>query len=825
MASSFPTRRATDLPIEEFAPAITEAIRGGSLVLTAEPGAGKTSVIPLLAAEVIAGSEQAGRVLLLQPRRLAARAAAQRLTSLLSGDRPLGGVVGLTMRGEHRVSDRTRIEVMTEAVLTARLQRDPELPGVATVIFDEFHERNLHSDLGLGMALDARSTIRPDLTLVVMSATLDTEPVADLMASDNVIDVPGRTYPIETVHLERPTSKRWASVVADTTRRALADVEGDVLVFVPGRREIDDVTRLLTDQADRADRADRAEDVIGLHGGSDSETRRRVLQPGAGRRVVVATSVAETSVTLPGIEAVVDGGLARRARFDHETGLGRLETVHVTRFSADQRRGRAGRLGPGRCYRLWSPEDHRHLEQAAPPEITDGDPLPVAFELSRWGDPDGSSLPLLDHPGAHRLAAGRSLLAGLNLVSDNGSLTGRGRDAGRLGLHPRLGSLLLTAAERRQLDLGATVAALLDDDRRSTTTDLAAELDQRGRRLHRAAERLIKRLPGTVRPSQRSGPPDLPALLVAAWPDRVAMRREGRDGSFLLANGREARVPTGSPLAGSEFLVVAEADGEARSATIRRAVATDRATVLSAIGPHLVWTEHVEWDDRSGSVTAERRQRIGALILHREPLAAPQPGQVTAALTVGLQRRGLDLLSWSENAIDVRHRLAWLHQQRSSEWPAVDDQSLLDRIDDWLDLSRCRSIADIGRLHVGNKLLDLLDWQQRSTFESMAPASLCLPNGTRRRLDYSSGRPVWSVRLQQLLGLDNHPTIGPENVPVTIELLSPANRPAQVTTDLPGFWRGTYRSVRADLRGRYPKHAWPERPWEPPPDRPRNRPR
>ena len=857
-------RHPTDLPIEAATASIEAAIGAGSLVLTAEPGAGKTSIVPLVSAPLVEG-----RVLLLQPRRLAARAAAARLSDLLEGQHRVGGVVGLTIRGEHRVGPETRIEVVTEAILTNRLQRDPELPGVGAIIFDEFHERNLHSDLGLALALEARATIRPDLAVVVMSATLDAAPVARLLdpartdgagtadgAADGVggvavVAVPGRTHPVETVHLARPPRARWAAEVATVAGRALGEVGGDVLVFVPGRREINDVIHQLASVAPGVE-------AIGLHGGSDGDTRRRVLSGDGPRRVVVATAVAETSVTLPRIEGVVDGGLSRRARFDPTTGLGRLDTGYTTRFAADQRRGRAGRLGPGRCYRLWSIEEHRHLDDAVPPEITDGDPIPIAFELVRWGDPDATDLALLDHPGPSRLAAGRRLLTDLGLLDDDGALTGAGRRAGTLGLHPRIGALLLTAAERGMARTGARVAALLDDDRPSTRVDLTAELDGAGRSLDRSANRLLDRLdlrdqgakrsrrdegsragqasrpgPGDPsphrQPTRQSAVNDLDTLLSAAWPDRIAMRRPGRDDLYLLANGREAELgsprrpgrssgpgPSGSPLAGSPFLVVAEADGEARRARIRLAVATDRATVLAAAAHRIRWHQDVRWDDRSGAIVAERQQTLGAITLHREPLSDPPPELVVDALRAGLRRRGLDVLPWSDRATTIRHRLAWLAAEAPDHWPAVDDQSLLDQLDHWLDLSSCRRPRDLDRLDIGAALLTLLDWQQRADLDRLAPVELATPRGRPRRIGYDTGRPVVGVRIQHLFGLDTHPTVGPNRVPITIELLSPADRPAQVTTDLPGFWRGSYAGVRADLRGRYPKHAWPEHPWDHP---------
>lgn len=778
---------------------------GRSLVLTAEPGAGKSSVVPLLAAD-----EVEGQVLVLEPRRLAARATAARLSELASECSGVGDLIGLTIRGERKHSARTKIEVVTEAILTARLQRDPELPGVGAIVFDEFHERNLHSDLGLAMCLEVRSTIRPELALIVMSATLDAAPVAKLLATDNVIEVPGRTFPVETVHLRRPSDAGWTAAVADAARLAGREVAGDVLVFVPGRREIDQVSRALNDGS---------REVLGLHGGSSNDVQQAVLRRSRKARTIVATSVAETSVTLPGIEAVVDGGRLRRARFDPISGLGRLETVNVTRFAADQRRGRAGRVGPGRCYRLWSTEDHRHLDDAVPPEIADGDPLPVAFELARWGDPNATSLPLLDHPGPDRLAAGRGILQQLGLVVGDGTLTARGQAASQLGVHPRVGQLLISAKETGRLDDALPVAAILDSDSWPAAPDLEAEIDRRRNELGRSVSRLRRRLqnqrlaePPTASRG-RSGS-DVAELLANAWPDRIAASRAKRDGHFLLASGREVRLAGDSSLSGSDFLVVAEADGDLRAATIRRAVGLDRATLLAAASDHIEWIDHVEWSDRNDDILSERQQRLGSIVLHRENLAKPNPEAVEQALQVGLRRNGLELLVWSDTALSIRDRLAWLHQADPARWPAMTDEALLDRLDEWLDLSQCRTPAQVRKLGVGRRLLDLLGWEERAAVDEQAPTSLTVPGGGERSINYSSGRPVWPVRIQHLFGLDRHPTLGPNQEPVTIELLSPANRPAQVTTDLPGFWRGSYASVRADLRGRYPKHPWPERPWE-----------
>lgn len=828
----------TGLPIEAARGDIeAEVGRTGVVVLRAEPGAGKSSLVPLFVLHSLVGAGDGGRVIVTEPRRLAARATAARLAELLG--EPVGRTVGLSMRGEHTVGDATRIEVVTEAVLTNRIQRDPELAGIAAVVFDEFHERNLHSDLGLAMALEARAALRDDLAIVVMSATLATERVAALLGAGTVIDVPGRTFPVATHHVARPERSRFAPAVADAVVTALGAVAGDVLAFVPGRREIDDVLAALAARGVGEPRS--PVECLGLHGTTPMEVQRSILRgrfsgdrraggpggrggpDGAGRRrVIVATAVAETSVTVPGVEAVVDGGLLRRARFDPATGLGRLETGFVTGFAAEQRRGRAGRVGPGVCWRLWSAEDHRHLDASTPPEIVDGDPLPVAFELARWGDPWARSLPLLDHPGAARLEAAQGLLGGLGLTGGDGRLTEVGRRASRLGLHPRLAVLVLTADELGCGELGRRAAALLDDDTWPDRPDLTAELERRWSSLAGPAARLARRTgarSGPV-PSRNADPgsvDELGALLARAWPDRVGMARTDRPGRFLLSIGREVMVDAGGRggddrLAGAPFVVVAEADGDPRAARVRRAVAVDRGTVLAAGADQIGWVEHVAWDQRDDTLRAERQQRLGGLVLHRQPLAEPGAAAVAGALAVGLRASGLGLLRWGDRGGSVRARLAWLHEQDPATWPDLSDEALLARLDEWLDLSRCRSVADLRRIDATDALLGLLAWEQRRQLDRLAPPELTPPGGRSRPVRYDSGRPVWSVRIQHLFGLDEHPVVGPNRVPVAIELLSPADRPAQVTTDLPGFWRGSYRAVRADLRGRYPKHAWPEDP-------------
>jgi ATP-dependent helicase HrpB len=808
-----PPLSPSGLPVEAVESEVDGAVRhGGVLVLVAEPGAGKSTVVPAWVARAVPG-----RVVVLQPRRLAARAVAGRLAERWG--EPVGGLVGLTMRGERRVSARTRVEVVTEAVLTRRLQDDPSLPGTSAVVFDEFHERSLHADLGLALALEARAALRPELVVVVMSATLDAGPVAGLLGGAPTVTVAGRAHPVDTVHLARPRPDSWAREVAAATRRALAETAGDVLVFVPGRAEIDAVRRLVA--------TGPAVEVVGLHGGGGEDHRWVLGGAGPGRRrVVVATAVAQTSITLPGVTAVVDGGRLRQPRYDERTGLGRLETIGVTRFAADQRRGRAGRTGPGRCYRLWPAEEDRHLARSSPPEVLAGDPLPLALELARWGDPDGAGLAWLDPPPVERLARARAALVAMGLVTDDGRLTDDGHRAARLPLHPRLGALVLRGAESGMGALALSCAVVLDEEPGPGPTDLRRRLDVAGtdRTVRRRAADLARRAgveAGEVDGSDRSGRvEDLAGLLAAAWPDRVARRRPAADGRYGLAGGGEVAVWAEDPLARSEWLVVADAGGLRSPPRLRLGVPIERAEVVRRAGGHLTWHEDVRWDDQDDDVRAERRWQLGSLVLHREPWPDPPAAALAEALLDGVRRRGVAVLGWRDAGRRFQARVAFL-RTHGQDLPAVDDTALTERVEEWLApaLGRCRSPADLATVDPGPLVEALLGWEQRRRVDDLAPTELELPDGRPRALQYVGDQARWSARIQDLFGLDRHPTVVGGSVPVVVELLSPAGRPAQVTTDLPGFWRGSYRQVRAELRGRYPKHRWPDEPWRAEPGR------
>ncbi|NNF55153.1 MAG: ATP-dependent helicase HrpB, partial [Acidimicrobiales bacterium] len=741
-----------------------------TMVLVAEPGAGKSSLVPLMVA-----GEVDGRVVMLQPRRLAARATALRLAALLGES--LGDTVGLTMRGERKVSRHCRIEVVTEAVLTNRIQNDPELPGVGAVIFDEFHERSLHADLGLAMAVESRALLRPDLGIIVMSATINPNPIARLIISDSgttapVVSVPGRTFPVSTLHHERPSRINWTERIATVTRLALAENDGDALVFVPGRGEVDRVVRALADSSGL--------EVLGLHGGTGGAQQRDILSGSSARRVIVATTIAETSVTVPGVNIVVDGGLARRPAFDAETGLGSLETGFVTRFGADQRRGRAGRLGPGVCHRLWSAEDERHLSESSEPEIRTGDPLPLAMALARWGDPMAADLPLLDKPDQHRLEAGARTLELLGLVDDTGMLTHLGQEVATMPVHPRHALAVVHAPDGAIRDRVIDLVSAIEEGVRFHSADLEAASQtevERGRRSARA----LRKHRRSISPASSDRPPSSVAeCLLDVWPDRVGMRRTDRPGRFLLASGTEVQVAENDVLAGAEFIVVAAADGRAPDIRLRAGVVLDRATVLERLAHRIERTDVVSWDERVDRVVAEWQERLGSVVVRSGPLPEPDRQMVERALYDVVRTKGLTALRWTEEATAILHRLRWLYGEAPDEWPNVSDQALLDRLSEWVQIGPA---VRPGEIVAGRGILHLLDWRQRKTLDEQAPVTLSPSRGGPRPVDYASGRPVWSVRLQHLFGMNVHPVIGPNRTPVTVELLTPANRPAQTTND------------------------------------------
>ncbi|MGW5723279.1 ATP-dependent helicase HrpB [Amycolatopsis sp. NPDC003865] len=773
-----------DLPVRAVLPDVLSALDAhGTAVLVAPPGTGKTTLVPLA---LMSGT---GRVVVAEPRRLAARAAAARMAAILG--EPVGETVGYAVRGDRKVSARTRVEVVTSGLLVRRVQGDPELPGVATVLLDECHERHLDADLLLALLLDVRAGLRDDLRLLATSATVASGRLATLLGEAPVITATAPTYPVSFSYVPPARNERVEACVARAVRTALSSGDGDVLAFLPGAGEIARTSGLL-DLSDV--------DVLPLHGRLSAAHQDEALRPRNRRRVVLATAVAESSLTVPGVRAVVDSGLARVPRMDHRRGLPGLATVRVSAAVATQRSGRAGREGSGRAYRCWAENEQSLLPAYPEPEIRTAELARLALELACWSTPDGSGLAWWDPPGEGALAAGRALLETLGATSD-GVVTGRGRRMAELGLHPRLARALLDGASEVGARNAAEVVALLDAG--ATLTDVDAELrrlrsasDEPARRWKREVQRLSKLVTG-------AGKPD-PALVVAlAHPERLARRRPGGAPVYLMAGGTAAELPPGSGL-DSEWLAIAEATRDPGRAhgTIRLAAAADErlATRVTPVSE----ADEVTWD---GDVVARRVRKLGAITLSERPL---RDADVHDALVTGLRENGLGLLKWSQDAARLRERLAFLHRVVGSPWPAVDDTTLLSDVDKWLDLSGARRKADLATIDAGTALKALLPWPEAAELDDLAPDRLEVPSGSHIRVDYHGDQPVLAVKLQETFGWTETPTVA--GVPVVLHLLSPAGRPAAITADLGSFWTTGYPSVRADLRGRYPKHPWPEDP-------------
>ncbi|MCD9199344.1 ATP-dependent helicase HrpB [Aeromicrobium wangtongii] len=815
-----------DLPVRSGLPALEIALREqGVAVMQAPPGTGKTTLVPPAVAAMVAGG---GRVVVTQPRRIAARAAARRLASLL-GER-VGQTVGHTVRGDRAVGPDTRIEFVTTGVLLRRLQRDPELPGVAAVVLDEVHERQLDADLALAFLVDVRATVRDDLLLVAMSATVEAERTAATLAASTtgpvpVVDVPGALHPVTTHWAppppgvlptdERGVPPRFLDHVAATVRHAVSTDPGDVLVFVPGVGEVDGVMRRLSGLGDV--------DVLALHGRLPAQEQDRALTQGARRRIVVSTAVAESSLTVPGVRIVVDAGLSREPRTDQVRGLPALVTVRVSRSAAEQRAGRAGREAPGVVHRCWSRADHAHLPAHPAPEIAVADLTGFCLELAAWGDVDGASLALLDPPPPPALETARQTLVGLGAIDATGAITDRGRAMAQVPADPRLARALLDGAEAVGAHRAAEVVALLDDDVRAPGGDLVAALRgvRRGGPAARSWAEAVARLESLLptRTSRTGLTDDLAVgtVVALAHPGRIARRRSG-GGSYLMVSGTGAAFRAADPsLAGLPWIAIADAERRpgARDATIRSAAPITEDIALDAASG--VWQEADEVTWAGGRIVARRVTRLGAIELSAVPLADPPPDAVAAAVADGLSREGLAMLPWSEAAVALRRRMAFLHDALGEPWPDVGDEALLTRIDAWLgaDLARVRGSRDLGRIDVLSALRRLLPWPAAGRLDELAPERVTLPNGKGARVEYGATgteQPVLSVRLQDAFGWTATPRIADGRVPLLLHLLTPARRPAAVTADLESFWAGPYRQVRAELRGRYPKHAWPEDP-------------
>ncbi|MCZ7419837.1 MULTISPECIES: ATP-dependent helicase C-terminal domain-containing protein [unclassified Micromonospora] len=864
-----------DLPVRPVLPALVAALgSAGSAVLVAPPGTGKTSLAPLAVADAVAG-----RVIVAQPRRVAARAAARRMAALLG--EPVGGRVGYAVRGERRAGPRTRIEVVTTGLLVRRLHHDPELAGVDAVLLDEIHERQLDADLALAFSVESRATLRPELWLLAMSATPEADRFAALLGGPvpaPVVRASSALYPVTRVWAPppRPVTPSGAGPVdralldhvAATVRRALVEQEGDLLVFLPGVGEIAAVAGRLAELGDRVD-------VLRLHGRQSGAEQDAALRAGQRRRVVLATAVAESSLTVPGVRTVVDAGLSRVARLDLARGLGALVTVPVSRAAATQRAGRAGREAPGQVYRCWSPRAHERLPAQPEPEIATADLTGFALELAAWGAPGGTGLALPDPPPAAAMTVASETLTALGAIDANGRITERGRAVVAVGAHPRLARALLDGADRVGADRAAQVVALLSeptvagpgDDlgaawrRLRAGTDPAATARWRAevRRLRAAAEQARdgrvgpdgqgEREPtsggrsdaapakeandartddrratgertgdGRVGGERRAWLPDELAagLLVGlAYPERLARVRRPGGSAYLMSGGTAAELAPGSALAGVDWLAVAVADRApgAASARVRLAAVVDEGTAREAAGSLLRREREVAWSD--GDVVAREVLRLGAIGLVDRPLARPDPDEIAAALLTGLHDTGLDLLTWTPAARTLRERLAFCRYAFGDDWPDVSDEALLSGAPRWLgpELAGARRRADLARVDVVAALRRLLPWALAGRLDDLAPERIAVPSGSRIRVDYADpAAPVLAVRLQETFGWAEAPRVGGGRVPVLLHLLSPAGRPVAVTADLASFWRSGYRQVRAELRGRYPRHPWPEDP-------------
>lgn len=812
------------LPIEETLPALRQALRAArNAAVTAPPGAGKTTKVPLALLEE--AWLDGRKIVMLEPRRIAARSAARRMAQLLGED--VGQTVGYRTKGDSAIGRHTRIEVVTEGILTRWLQSDPGLEDVGIVIFDEFHERSVHADLGLALSLQCQSLFREDLRIVVMSATLEAESVADILEGASVLRSEGRMYPIETIYVARRSDERMERRAASAVLSALAaHPEGDALVFLPGageiRRTADELYALGIPEHIR---------IAPLYGALSAQEQDAAVQPSrAGeRKVVLATSIAETSLTVEGVRIVIDSGYSRVPYFSPRNGLSRLETVRVTAASADQRRGRAGRVAPGVCYRLWTEEEHRQLKPFHDPDILTSDLSPLALELAVWGVSDPRELRWIDPPPEGAYQQARELLRQLGALDETGAVTLHGRQIAELGAHPRLAGMIVRAKPLGFGPFACELAALLEErvgagsggssavDMRSRVEALRSRRGADAETTRRDIARRMREAGIAASGATEVDPARCGELLAAAYPDRIAMRRP--NGTYLLANGRGAELPEhAEPLSRERFLAVAELDGAGANSRIRAAAPLTLEQIERVFPDRISVIDNVYWDTAAKTVRARRKRMLGAFVLDEIPLPKPDSEEVRAALMQGIRESGLQALSWSKSNAQWRQRMLFLRAHLGEDWPDVSDEALLDTLDIWLGphLYGMSSITDAARVNVKDALeASSLTWEQRGRLEEWAPTHIQVPSGSRIAIDYSDPlQPVLPVRLQEVFGWQETPRIAGGRVPLTLHLLSPAQRPVQVTKDLDSFWQDAYFEVKKDLKGRYPKHHWPDDPRE-----------
>lgn len=801
------------LPIDAVLHDVAGALASSNkAVLVAPPGAGKTTRVPL--ALMDADWLQGGKIIVLEPRRLAARAAAERMASTLGEE--VGGLVGLRVRLGSKISKRTRIEIVTEGVFARMILDDPSLEGIGAVLFDEFHERSLDADLGLALALDAQEGLREDLRLLVMSATLDGARVSKLMNDAPVIESEGRAFPVETRHVSRDPRARIEDDVAKIVMTALAQETGSILVFLPGQGEITRLAEMLREKV-----RDPSIDIAPLYGAMDRGAQDRAVSPApkGRRKIVLATSIAETSITIEGVRVVVDCGFVRGPRFEPDLGLTRLETIRVSRASADQRRGRAGRTEPGVCYRLWEEAATLSLEAYARPEILSADLSGLLLDLAQWGARDPASLAFLDPPPAPAVKEARALLQSLGALDIEGAITERGRAIRSLALPPRLAAMVVAAAARGEARLAADVAAVIvERGLGGDSSDIVDRVErfrrdrsQRASDARRLAENWARQAGGDKQPGEaaRAG-----MMIAQAYPDRIAKAR-GKTGEFLMANGRAAALEAHERLAREPFLAVAEIAGRAGAARILAAAPLSLEEVEEIAGSRIETRDELNFDKQAAALRARRVTRLGAIALAEQTRSAAQHEDAPRALALGVASLGVARLPWTKAISQWRDRVMFLRKAEGEEWPDLSDEALAANAADWLapHLDGLTSLAEIGADTLDAALKALLPWAMQKRLDEEAPTHFEAPTGSRVAVDYEAeGGPVLAIRVQELFGLSAHPALAGGRVPLVLHLLSPAHRPIQITRDLPGFWKGSWAAVKTEMKGRYPRHVWPDDP-------------
>jgi len=803
----------TPLPIDAVLDELSLTLdRHNAAVLVAPPGAGKTTRVPLALLDAPWAGDK--KIIVLEPRRIAARASADRMAKTL-GERA-GETVGYRVRFGSKISRATRIEVVTEGIFTRQILDDPELSGVAAILFDEFHERSLDADLGLALARDAQSGLREDLRILVMSATLDGARVAKLLGEAPVVESEGRAFPVETRYLGRKADVPLERQMADAIASALRADPGSVLAFLPGAAEIRRTQNFLAERVQDAN-----VEIVPLFGALDAAVQDRAIAPApkGTRKVVLATSIAETSLTIEGVRIVVDSGLARVPRYEPDIGLTRLETVRASRAAVDQRRGRAGRTEPGVCYRLWDEPQTASLAPYTQPEILSADLSSLVLDLAQWGVSDSAALSFLDPPPQPAWKEAKSLLAELNALDADGRITAEGKSLRALALPPRLARMIVDSHRAGEGEAAAEIAAVLTErGLGGDSIDLDVRLDQfRRDRSPRAmsARDLSRRWASQVASSGAAGQSELSTgvMLAFAFPDRVARNRG--NGSFLLASGRGAAVEQTASLARAPYIAVAEMTGTAASGRTLLAAPISETEIETHFAEHIETGDEISFDRGAMALRARRRRSLHAITLSEAPLPLT-PSEATARILAdGLIAAGLDRLPWSKAASQWRDRVMFLRKAEGESWPDLSDAGLIARRDDWLvpALYDKTALKDVSAADLSDALMALLPWDLRARLDREAPTHFEAPTGTMLAIDYEAEQgPTIAVRLQELFGLNTHPSIAVGKVPLVLELLSPAQRPVQVTRDLPGFWRGSYSAVRSDLRGRYPRHPWPDDP-------------